>query len=243
LIKVNTASDAMFANENNIIVFYEGYSEPITNFREYFLRRADWRWRLENSKDVSTLLYNEAVNDIARTWLTLWQQSGHKIDAQPTAMIHHKAGNINVNYDALIMEEAVSWNQWYLNTNNPADNLQAHLNEMKRLNEEVNPSDDVLATRAIMRNEQQMLEKTNPKAPFVMLETSLKKFTDGSYLIARVQNRSNSDITAISFMYPGIKGPFAVVENLKIGGVAKIEAKLPADATKENIQIIFASNQ
>jgi len=243
LIKQNTASNAMFVNDNDLIVFYEGYSEPISNLRDYFIQRADWRWRLENSNQVSSLLYNEAVNDIAKTWLTLWQQSGHKIESQPTALIQHKAGNLNVNYDALVMEEAVAWNQWYMNFNNPADNVQAHLNEMKRLNEQVNPSDDVLAERAIMRNEQQMLEKTNPKAPFAMLETSLKKYADSSYLIARVQNLSNSDIPAISFMYPGIKGPFAMVENLKAGGVAKIEAKLPVDATKQKVQIIFASSQ
>jgi hypothetical protein len=87
------------------------------------------------------------------------------------------------------------------------------------------------------------MEKTNPKAPFEMLETSLKKYSDSSYLIARVQNRSNADIAAISFMYPGIKGPLALVENLRPGAVAKIEAKLPVDATKQNVQIIFASSQ
>lgn len=240
LIKQNTATNAMFVNDNDLTVFYEGYKEPISNPRDYFVQRADWRWRLENSNQVSTLLYNEAVNDIARMWLTLWQQSGHKVEAQPTAMIHHKAGNLNVNYERVMLEEAVAW---YIPTGSPIDAAQAHVQEMARLNEEVNPSDDTLATRAKMRNEQQMMEKTNPKAPFAMLETSLKKYADGSYLIARVQNRSNADILAISFMYPGIKGPFALVENLRAGAVAKIEAKLPVDATKENVQIIFASAQ
>ena len=243
LIKANTASDAMFVHDNDLIVFYEGYSEPISNLRDYFVQRADWRWRLENSNQVSTLLYNEAVNDIARTWLTLWQQSGHKFDAQPTAMIHHKAGSVNANYERLLLDETVSWNQWYIQSDDPADKTKAHLDEMLRLNEQVNPSDDALVNRVKMREEQQMMEKTNPKAPFAMLETSLKKYTDSSYLIARVQNRSNTDIAAISFMYPGIKGPIAQVENLKAGGVAKIEAKLPVDATKQNVQIIFASSQ
>ena len=243
LIKQNTASNAMFVNDNDLIVFYEGYNEPISNPREYFMQRSDWRWRLENSNQVSSLLYNEAVNDIARTWLTLWQQSGHKIDAQPTAMIQHKAGNLNVNYERVLLDESVSWNQWRIPAGNPLDEAKARLDEMARLNETVNPSDDALATRAKMRNEQQMMEKTNPKAPFAMLETSLKKYSDSTYLIARVQNRSNSDIPAITFMYPGIKGPFAMVENLKAGGVAKIEAKLPVDATKQNVQIIFASSQ
>jgi hypothetical protein len=240
LIKQNTSSNAMFVNDNDLTVFYEGYKEPIANPREFFMQRAEWRWRLENSNQVSTLLYNEAVNDIARTWLTLWQQSGHKIETQPSAMIHHKAGNLNVNYENVMLEESVAW---YIPTGNPIDAVQAHLQEMARLNEQVNPSDDTLATRAKMRNEQQMMEKTNPKAPFAMLETSLKKYTDSTYLIARVQNRSNADIPAISFMYPGVKGPFAQVENLRPGAVAKIEAKLPADATKQAIQIIFASSQ
>jgi hypothetical protein len=142
----------------------------------------------------------------------------------------------------MVIDETVSWNQWYVSSD-PVDGTKAHLDEMARLNETVNPSDDALATRAKMRNEQQMMEKTNPKAPFAMLETSLKKYADSSYLIARVQNRSNSDIPAISFIYPGIKGAFAMVENLKAGGVAKIEAKLPVDATKHNVQIIFASAQ
>ncbi len=243
LIKENTASDAMFVNENDIMVFYEGFAEPIANLREYFVWRADWRWRLEDSKQISTLLYNEAVNDIARTWLTLWQRSGQKVDSQPTALIRHKKGTLNVNYDRLLMEETVSWNQWYIASDDHVDKTKAHYDEMARLNEEVNPSENALAARAILRNEQQLMAKSNPAAPFAMLETSLKKLGDGSYLIARVHNRSNSEISAISFMYPGVKGPVAQVEDLKAGGVTKIEAKLPADATKQNVQIIFASLQ
>lgn len=153
LIKQNTGNDAMFVNDNDLIVFYEGYSEPISNLRDYFVHRADWRWRLENSSHISTLLYNEAVNDIAKIWLTLWQQSGHKTEAQPTAMIQHKPGNLNVNYETSFIVESVSWNQWYIPAGNPLDEAKARIDQMEKLNEAVNPSDDALATRAKMRKD------------------------------------------------------------------------------------------
>jgi hypothetical protein len=42
-------------------------------------------------------------------------------------------------------------------------------------------------------------------------------------------------------MYPGVKGPAAIVTGIQSGEVVKIEAALPPNAQREKIQMIFSS--
>jgi hypothetical protein len=241
LIKQDVGLDPTFVQNYNIVVVFEGYSEPIQDYREYFTNRANWRWNLENSKQISTLLYSEALNDIARTWLSLWQQSGKPLEPVQRASIEHRKGAISVNYERLLLEEQLTWNQWHTTPGDAIDKMAAHTQEMERLGENVAPSDNALAARAQLRNQEAQMSKLNPAAPFELLETSLKLVGQKAVFVGRVRNKSKSDIASLSFMYPGVKGPFAQLQNLKATQVEKVEGVLPANAAKEQVQIIFAS--
>jgi hypothetical protein len=110
-----------------------------------------------------------------------------------------------------------------------------------RLESITNPSEEQLAASAMARNEQEWMNRLNPSAPFQMLESSMKTIENKAYFVARVRNQGETDIPSIAFMYPGIKGPVALVKVLKPSQVAKVEAVLPANAAKDQIQLIFSS--
>ena len=86
-----------------------------------------------------------------------------------------------------------------------------------------------------------MLAKLAPAAPFTMLESSLKKIGDQSYFVARIRIKGDQEVPSIAFLYPGVKGSAATVTNLSPGQVSKVEAVLPLNANKDQIQIIFAT--
>lgn len=242
LIKQNTAPDQLFTQDNEILVFFGGYKAPIDNFREYFTHRSEWRWRIENSKQVSTLLYSAAVEDIARTWLTLWQQSGHEVAPVKAAAILHKRGVLTVNFERLLLEEGSHWDMWNVG-GDTMDRTAAHYDEMSRLSESVVPSDAALAARAQIRNQNAKLSELNPNAPFKMIETSLRPIGNKSYLVVRMRNQGQQEISSLSLMSPGIKGPVAQVQNFKPGQVVLIEAWMPGDAKKDALQVVFATAQ
>lgn len=242
LIKKNTAPDQQFTQENEILVFFSGYKEPIENLREYFTRRVEWRWRIENSKQVSTLLYSEAVEDIARTWLTLWQQSGHAVDPVKAASIYHKRGALAVNFERLLLEEGEHWDMWKVEGDS-MDRSAAHYDEMNRLSESVVPSDAAMAARAQIRNQNTKLSDLNPDAPFKMIETSLRPIGDKNYLVVRMRNQGKQEISSLSLMYPGIKGPMAQVQNFKPGQVILMEGWMPGDSKKDALRVVFSTAQ
>lgn len=233
-------SDQHFLMNTEILVFYEGYPGPIQNFRDYFSKRSFWRWKLENSKEIEPLLYSEAVNDIARAWLTLWEQSGKRVERQRAAVIDHKPGTLNVNFQRLLLEEKYEWYQYDVEGSS-MDKYSAHQQEMDRLSETVAaPSDETLAAKAKMRSRQLMMSKLGEDSPFKMVETSLRRIGDRSYLVARIRNKGSKDVAALSLMYPGVRGAVVQVKNLGAGQVAKLEGVLPGDASKDQIQLIFA---
>jgi hypothetical protein len=229
-----------FLRNNDIVVFYEGYPGPIENFHDYFLKRSIWRWRLENSKEIEPLLYSEAVNDITNAWLTLWEQSGQTVVPQKARVIDHKRGVLTANFDRMLLEEKYDGTQWDIE-GSPLDKYRAHMEEMKRLSEGASPSEEALAANAQMRNQELMMSKLGAGSPFAMIETSLRRVGDKSYLVARIRNKSDKNIVALSLMYPGIRGAVVQVKDLKAGQIAKLEGVLPADARKDQIQLIFAT--
>ncbi|MCI0606468.1 hypothetical protein L0156_26080 [bacterium] len=240
LIKGDVAQNLDFVQNENIVVLFEGYEGPIENYREYFVTRSQWRWRLENTPEVSRILYSEAVNDIARIWLSLWQQSGKTTEPVAAGVIEHKKGALTINFARLLVEEEYTWEaaraeqDW-------KDGYVAHYKEVDRLKSNVDPNPRDGLARAEIRNQEQWMNRVSPTAPFKMLETSLKTVGDKTYLVARFRNKSEKDIPSIAFMYPGVKGPAALVTNVRAGEVIKIQAALPPNAQREKIQMIFSS--
>jgi len=245
LIKKSTAPNRDFVINNDIVVAFEGYSGPIENIHDYLKSRSEWRWKLEDSKDVSTLLYSEAVNDIARVWLTLWQQTGKTVPPMAASMMEHKLRALDVNFERLLLEEKYMSSTWtenyYESKTNSMDAYDAQKKEIERLNSNVNPTSSQLIASFQVRNEQQMLSNMAVDAPFKMLETSLRTIGDKSYFVARLRNRSKETIPSVAFMYPGVRGAAALVKDLQPGHVTKIDAVLPANASKDQLQVIFAS--
>ena len=225
LIKQDTGSNMDFLKTNNIVVSFEGYEKPVENLHDYLKSRSEWRWKLENSKEISTLLYSEAVNDIAVSWLTLWHQSGHTVVPLDPLVLEHKIDVLSVKSGyysgGKVYWKDTSYDQSWYRTSRSANRT---LYEQVRL-----------------RNEQAMLAKLAPAAPFTMLESSLKKIGDQSYFVARIRIKGDQEVPSIAFLYPGVKGSAATVTNLSPGQVSKVEAVLPLNANKDQIQIIFAT--
>jgi hypothetical protein len=240
LKKSDTTENMDFVNNENLIVLFEGYTEPIENYHDYFLERSRWRWHLENTPDGSRILYNEAVNDIARVWLSLWQQAGHTTEPVPVRMVEHKKGALNVNFARLMFEE---WDTWDASKGEERweDRSAAHYREMERLRSNVLPTSDEDIARNEVRNQEQWMNRVSPTAPFQMLETSLKTVGDKAFLVARFRNKLQKEIPSLAFMYPGVKGPAALITKIQPGEVIKVEATLPPNAQREKIQMVYAS--
>lgn len=240
LIKADVNQNLDFVQNENIVVLFEGYTKPIENYRDYFQKRSLWRWQLENSPDVSRILYSEAVNDIARIWLSLWQHSGKPVQQVAAGVIEHKKGALKINFERLLLEEHYTWDaaraeeDW-------KDGYAAHYKEIDRLRSNVAPDEGDALASAQVRNQEQWMNRVSPTAPFQMLETSLKTIGDKSFLVARFRNKSDKEIPSIAFMYPGVKGPAAIVTNVRAGEVIKVQASLPANAAREKIQMVFSS--
>ena len=241
-IKASLTPDLSWVENSDIVVFFEGYDKPIENYHDYFQKRSEWRWRLENSKEVSTLLYSEAVNDIAKTWLSLWAQAGKTPGVQLPSIIEHNKQALNINFERLLLEEKYYWTAAQGETN-IMDAYEEHQKEMERLEQNVAPTTEAVVAQTELRNQQEWLSKINPKAPFKMIETSMKTIGDQCFFVARIRNKSETDIPSVAFMYPGVKGPAALITDLKPGQVVRIEAVLPANASKDQVQLIFASTE
>lgn len=243
LIKQNTSPDKDFVQNTDLYVFWEGYSKPIEDPHDYLLKRSQWRWRLEADKKISPLLYSEAVNDIARIWLTLYQQSGKTVNPVRASVIEHKIGSLNVNFQRLLVDENVDWYEGYNYNNSWENQVEGHLSEENRLYQAVNPSDEALIARSQARQDQQMMAANNPSAPFQMLESSMRTVGDKAYFVARVRNKGKEEIGSLAFMYPGVRGPVGMVRNLKPGQIAKIDSTAPVNADKNQIQVIYSAVQ
>jgi hypothetical protein len=233
-------SDVDFVNNEHLVVLFEGYSEPIQNYHDYFMERSKWRWTIEDTDDGSRILYNEAVNDIARVWLSVWQQAGHSVERLPVQMVDHKKGGLNVNFARLVFEELDTWSG-SKNEQTWADRNYVHYQEMDRLRSNVLPTSEEELAKNEVRNQQQWMNRLTPAAPFEMLETSLKTVGDKSYLVARFRNKIETEIPSVAFMYPGLKGPVALFTKVQPGEVIKVQATLPPNAEREKIQMVYSS--
>lgn len=224
-LKQNCRTEPNFLLNNHIVIVWEGYDKPITNFQEYFKSRAEWRWKIENSEKVATLLYNEAVNDIARTWLSLWQMRSKSDQRFSRSILEHKPETLRVQQrssssrsNQSIWENQFYTQKWRTSSYTPRSELRA----------------------AVMaRNEKTLLSRLQPSSPFAVLESSLKNLRTNSFLVMRL--RAQKEISSISLMYPGHHGPITTAVEIPSGEVIKLEGMLPAGAKKDQIEIVFGS--
>ena len=251
VIKQSTVTDMDFLKNTGLFVIYEGFKAPIEDIRDYLRKRSEWRWRLENKKEISALLYSEAVNDIALVWLTLWQQNGGALEPQKGAYVEHEKGALNVNFSRLLQEEFIEeqdakWKLAYAPTRearqDALSDLDAINQETARLKETVTPGEETLVARSQAQAQKNLATLTNPKADFYIMECSVKTIGDKAYLIMRIRNNGASQIPSLAFFYPGVRGPVAFIKDLKSGEALKLEGILPAGAVKDNLQIVFSGS-
>lgn len=247
VIKRDTASDLDFFQNNTIFVVYEGLKGPIPDLGSYLKDRSAWRWKLEDSKTVSTLLYSEAVNDIARVWLTLWQESGKDVAPQTGLILEHKPGVLQDNLMRYLSRDEANelHGGWYHQEWHEYDDYSYSDYDLSRQRAEYqyHPSESQLYGKVIARNEKQLLSMIRPDAPFQFLEVSLKTLGNENYFVARVRNASNQEIPSIAFLAPGVKGALALIKALKPGQVRKLDAVLPVSVTKDQIQVVFSATE
>jgi hypothetical protein len=244
--KSDTNSNMDFVNNQDLVILFEGYSEPIQNYHDYFLQRTNWRWTIENTDAGARILYDEAVNDIARVWLSIWQQAGHSVEHLPIRTISHKKGVLNVNYARMMYDEwqRVEYHSdWTENEDvlGYADRYANHMKDMDRYRSNIAPTSDEELAKAEVHNQQQWMNRLTPEAPFEMMETSLKTVNDKAYLVARFRNKIQKEIPSVAFMYPGVKGPVALFTKVQPGEVIKVEAVLPPNADRQKIQMVYAN--
>jgi len=241
IVNRDASSDLDFFQNHDIVVLYEGYEAPIQSIHNYLQQRSEWRWRLENSKEISTLLYSEAVNDIARVWLTLWQESGRETGKQQARMLEHEPGILEDNLMRYLSVEERNelHGGWY--ERDWRDDEDYSYSQNERTEYKYDPTDSQLYGRVLQRNDQQMLSRIRPEAPFQFREVSLRTIGDKSYLVMRIRNKSNAEIPSIAFLVPGVRGAVALIKAIKPGQVRKVDIVIPAAVTKDQIQVIFSA--
>ncbi len=223
ILKTDTASNKDFMLNSSVVVLWEGYEKPVENLREYLETRAGWRWKLENSNRITTLLYSEAVNDIARVWLSLWQNSGRKVEPQPRGLLEHKREALQVRSTTYSSRTGNVWDkQWY---------TQSWRTYSSRRYEAL--------AQVTIRNEQAFFSRLQPNAPFSILESSVKNVPDGVFVVMRLQARR--EIASLSIMHPAVRGPVATANGIGQDEVVKLEGILPLNARADQLEIIFGT--
>jgi hypothetical protein len=237
LVKQDQGANNNYVANTPIVVLFEGYERPIDDFRKYFENRSSWRWTIENSEAVDSLLYNEAVNDIARTWLSVWQQSGRTVKPIGALIIDHKKGAFRSSYDRLPPQQV-----------KPAGKRTTPLFKTQEEKEKWEqehpvsgePRDTAAEGSAIARSRLALKALLNPPPGFTFLECSLRRVGEHAYLAARLRNIGDKEIGFIAMTYAGMSKPFVQIRDLQVGEVAKIIAVLPPDATKGQIQYRYS---
>jgi hypothetical protein len=227
LIKKDQRSNLDFVWHTSIVVLFDGYQYPIKNYRMYFEERSSWRWTLENSESVSSLLYSEAVNDIAQTWLSIWHRSNNSITPISPLMIEHNKEPISLVYDELPPEEV--------------QRVKLHaLIQAKR--EKSGSVNTVKKPEPIAQTSMNFVTKTllNPGPELAVLENSLKTVGDQSFFVARLRQKGTKPIKTFSVSCRGQNKNLIEVEEFNRGEVVKIQAILPSTTNKNDFQYQYS---
>ena len=231
LLKKDQRPNQNFIFDTPIIVLFEGYQYPINNFQGYFQERSSYRWTLENSGNISSLLYSEAVNDIAQAWLSVWHRSGKSIKPIDPLMIAHNKEQIPIVYDEL-PPEAVQ---------------KAKLHALIQKQKEKKDPKAAQAEKIAAQNAAKKLEdfqKTNaivkpllsPGPELGVLESSLKTIGNDTYFVARLLMKGSRPIKNFSVSCRGQEKNLIEVEDYNPGEVVKIQTILPGNITKNDLQ-------
>jgi hypothetical protein len=231
LIKKDQRPNQNFVWDTPIIVLFEGYQYPIKNYQMYFQERTSYRWTLENSENISSLLYSEAVNDIAQTWLSIWHRSGKSIKPLSPLMIAHNKEQIAFVYDELPPEQV----------------QKAKLHALIQAQREKKDPQGVQAEKIAAQNAAKKLEEFqkknfivkplfSPGPELAVLESSLKTIGNDSYFVTRLQLKGTKPIRNFSVSCRGEERNLIEVDDFNPGEVVKIQTILPQNTTRNDLQ-------
>ena len=231
LIKKDQRPNQNFIFDTPIIVLFDGYQYPINNYQVYFQERTSYRWTLENSENISSLLYSEAVNDIAQTWLSIWHKSGKSVKPLSPLMIEHNREPIPIVYDELSSEQV----------------QKAKLHALIQAKREKEDPQAVQAEKIAAQNAAKKLEdwqKKNfivkpllsPGPELAVLESSLKTIGNDAYFVARLRLKGTKPIRNFSISCRGQEKNLIEVDDFNPGEVVKIQTILPQNTTKNDFQ-------
>jgi hypothetical protein len=221
LIKKDQRPNQNFIFDTLVVVLFEGYQYPINNYQMYFQERTSYRWTLEDSEGISSLLYSEAVNDIAQTWLSIWHKSGKSIKPLTPLMIEHNREPIPIVYDELPPEEV----------------QKAKLHALIQKQRE-KPGAAPKKTEPVKEPPGKFVVKAliTPGPEVAVLEGSLKTIGNNSYFVARLRLKGTKPVKNFSVSCRGQDKKLIEVEDFSPGEVVKIQAILPPNTTKNDIQ-------
>src|SRR5262245_56554428 len=182
----------------------------------YFQERSAYRWTFENSENISSLLYSEAVNDIAQTWLSIWHRTGKSVKPLDPLMIEHNREPIAFIYDELPPEQV----------------QKAKLHALIQAQREKTDPQAVQAEKMAAQNAAKKLEnfqKTNfivkpllnPGPELAVLESSLKTIGNNSYFVARLRLKGTQPIKNFSVSCRGQEENLIEVDDFNPGEVVK----------------------
>lgn len=226
LIKKDQRPNQNFIFDTPIVVLFEGYQYPIQNYQMYFQERSSYRWTLENSENISSLLYSEAVNDICQTWLSIWHKSGKSIKPLSPLLIEHNKEPIPIVYDELPFEEV---QKAKLHALIQEKNEKSGPQTAKKPEPVKEPPPGKFVEKALI----------TPGPELSVLENSLKTIGNDSYFAARLRLKGTKPLKNFSVSYHGQAQKLIEVEDFYPGEVVKIQKILPPNASKINLHYSY----
>ena len=237
LIKRDQGPNDDFVANTPIIVLFEGYEQPIKNYKSYLQDRSSWRWTFENSEGVYSLLYSEAVNDIANTWLSVWHGSGKSVQTVSPLMIEHNKEAFRLAYDLVGTNPPEKIRLCGLNQAQREKVLYDQaLDEQYAAEKTVEQATDNSEAIAEARGRLALQALLNPRPELSVLENSLRTVGNHSFFVARMRQIGTKPIKYFSVTYRGDGKKLVEVQDFKPGEVVKIKAVLPPNITKEELQ-------
>ncbi len=221
LIKKDQRPNQNFIFDTPIVVLFEGYQYPIQNYQMYFQERTSYRWTLENSESISSLLYSEAVNDIAQTWLSIWHKSGKSVKPLSPLMIEHNREPLPIIYDELPYELVQKAKLHEL-----IQKQREKSGTAPKKPEPVKEPPGIFVVKALI----------TPGPELAVLESSLKTIGNDSFFVARLRLKGTKPVKYFSVSCRGQDQKLIEVEDYNPGEVVKIQAILPPKTTKIDLQ-------
>jgi hypothetical protein len=203
----------------------------------YFQDRSLQRWALENSESVNSLLYSEAVNDIAQIWLSIWHKSGKSIQPVSPLLIEHNKEPMNLSYDTLPPEQVQKAKLHALiQAKREQSTPDGKASEQNTAKESENHS-----KTAVEANRDYMVKPLfTPGSEVSILESSLKDVGNYSVFVARLRQRGAKPIKYFSVNCRCQEKKLIEVEEFNPGEVVKIQSILPPNVSRDDLQYRYS---